>query len=165
MAVPTKDKRGVTDKNGAAVTANRNESEVPSIAGLTNTSLGGPLKIFSGSCNEPLAAEVANYLGMELGKITVKKFADGETYVQLQESIRGCDVFLIQSTSPPTNDNLMELLIMVDACKRASARNITVVLPYFGYARADKGLRKGSHHGQACCELVNGSGCGPFAFS
>jgi len=127
-----------TDKNGAAVTANRNESEVPSIAGLTATSLGGPLKIFSGSCNEPLAEEVANYLGMSLGKINIKKFADGEIYVQLQESIRGCDVFLIQSTSPPTNDNLMELLIMIDACKRASARNITAVIPYFGYARADR---------------------------
>ena len=113
-------------------------SVTPSIAGLASTSLGGPLKIFSGSCNEPLAAEVANYLGMELGKITIKKFADGETYVQLQESIRGCDVFLIQSTSPPTNDNLMELLVMIDACKRASARNITAVLPYFGYARADR---------------------------
>lgn len=127
--------------NGSNVQASPETSEAdltPSIAGLTNTSLGGPLKIFSGSCNEPLAAEVANYLGMELGKITVKKFADGETYVQLQESIRGCDVFLIQSTSPPTNDNLMELLIMIDACKRASARNITVVLPYFGYARADR---------------------------
>ncbi|QDZ17658.1 ribose-phosphate pyrophosphokinase [Chloropicon primus] len=114
------------------------ESETPSIAGLTNPSLGGPLKIFSGSVNEPLAQEVANYLGMELGNITIKKFADGETYVQLQESIRGCDVFLIQSTSPPTNDTLMELLVMIDACKRASARNITAVIPYFGYARADR---------------------------
>merc|ERR1712224_64130 len=117
--------------NGSNVQASPETSEAdltPSIAGLTNTSLGGPLKIFSGSCNEPLAAEVANYLGMELGKITVKKFADGETYVQLQESIRGCDVFLIQSTSPPTNDNLMELLIMIDACKRASARAITAKL-------------------------------------
>ena len=112
--------------------------QTPSITGLTSSSLGGPLKIFSGSCNEPLAAEVANYLGMELGKIDIKKFADGETYVQLQESIRGCDVFLIQSTSPPTNDTLMELLIMIDACKRASARNITAVMPYFGYARADR---------------------------
>ena len=78
---------------------------------------------------------------MELGKIDIKKFADGETYVQLQESIRGCDVFLIQSTSPPTNDTLMELLIMIDACKRASARNITAVMPYFGYARADRKAR------------------------
>lgn len=87
---------------------------------------------------QPLAEEVANYLGMDLGRITTKKFADGEIYVQLQESIRGCDVYLIQSTSPPTNDNLMELLIMIDACKRASARNITAVIPYFGYARADR---------------------------
>jgi len=114
------------------------ENETPSIARQSETPLGGPLKIFSGSCNEPLAAEVANYLGMDLGEITIKKFADGETYVQLQESIRGCDVFLIQSTSPPTNDTLMELLVMIDACKRASARNITAVIPYFGYARADR---------------------------
>mmetsp|Transcript_6648 Transcript_6648/g.16231 ORF Transcript_6648/g.16231 Transcript_6648/m.16231 type:complete len:408 (+) Transcript_6648:223-1446(+) len=112
--------------------------EGPAIQYLQQSNVSGPLKIFSGSCNEPLALEVANYLGMELGEIDIKKFADGETYVQLQESIRGCDVFLIQSTSPPCNDNLMELLIMIDACKRASARNITAVIPYFGYARADR---------------------------
>lgn len=75
---------------------------------------------------------------MDLGKIKTKRFADGEIYVQMQESIRGCDVFLIQPTCPPVNDNLMELLIMVDACKRASARTITCVIPYFGYARADR---------------------------
>lgn len=85
-----------------------------------------------------LAGEVANYLGLELGKIKTKRFADGEIYVQIGESIRGCDVFLIQPTCPPVNDNLMELLIMIDACKRASARSITAVIPYFGYARADR---------------------------
>jgi len=135
---PTVNAVSYADKNNT-VQANFADSETPSIAGMrTSSSLGGPLKIFSGSCNEPLAEEVANYLGMDLGKITTKQFADGEIYVQLQESIRGCDVFLIQSTSPPTNDNLMELLIMIDACKRASARNITAVIPYFGYARADR---------------------------
>lgn len=77
-------------------------------------------------------------MGLELGKINIKRFADGEIYVQLQESVRGCDVFLVQPTSPPVNENLMELEIMIDACRRASAKNITAVIPYFGYARADR---------------------------
>lgn len=68
----------------------------------------------------------------------IKRFADGEIYVQLQESVRGCDVYLVQPTSPPANENLMELLIMIDACRRASAKTITAVIPYFGYARADR---------------------------
>lgn len=76
--------------------------------------------------------------GVNLGKINIKHFADGETYVQVQESVRGCDVFLIQPTSPPANDHLMELFVMIDACRRASARSITAVIPYFGYARADR---------------------------
>lgn len=96
------------------------------------------LRLFSGSANPALASEVAHYLGVELSKIKTKKFADGEIYVQVQDSVRGCDVFLIQPTCPPVNDNLMELLIMVDACKRASARSITCVIPYYGYARADR---------------------------
>ena len=82
--------------------------------------------------------EIACYMGLELGKINIKRFADGEIYVQLQESVRGCDVFLVQPTCPPANENLMELLIMIDACRRASAKNITAVIPYFGYARADR---------------------------
>ena len=77
-------------------------------------------------------------MGLELGKINIKRFADGEIYVQLQESVRGCDVFLVQPSCPPANENLMELLIMIDACRRASAKNITAVIPYFGYARADR---------------------------
>lgn len=96
------------------------------------------LRIFSGTANLPLSQEIACYLGIELGKIKIKRFADGEIYVQLQESVRGCDVFLVQPTCPPANENLMELLVMVDACRRASARNITAVIPYFGYARADR---------------------------
>ncbi|KAK9266936.1 hypothetical protein L1049_027195 [Liquidambar formosana] len=82
--------------------------------------------------------EIAWYMGLELGKIKIKRFADGEIYVQLQESVRGCDVYLIQPTCPPANENLMELLVMIDACRRASAKNITAVIPYFGYARADR---------------------------
>uniref|UniRef100_A0A0C9QTV7 ribose-phosphate diphosphokinase n=1 Tax=Wollemia nobilis TaxID=56998 RepID=A0A0C9QTV7_9CONI len=96
------------------------------------------LRIFSGSANPSLAQEIACYLGRDLGKIKIKRFADGEIYVQLKESVRGCDVFLVQPTCPPANENLMELLIMIDACRRASAKNITAVIPYFGYARADR---------------------------
>ncbi|NEP17514.1 MAG: ribose-phosphate pyrophosphokinase [Leptolyngbya sp. SIO4C1] len=96
------------------------------------------LKLFSGSSNPDLSREVAHYLGIELGPMVRKRFADGELYIQIQESIRGCDVYLIQPTCHPVNDNLMELLIMVDACRRASARQITAVLPYYGYARADR---------------------------
>ncbi|MDX2214035.1 MAG: ribose-phosphate pyrophosphokinase [Oculatellaceae cyanobacterium bins.114] len=96
------------------------------------------LRLFSGSANVPLAQEVARYLGMDLGPMVRKRFADGELYIQIQESIRGCDVYLMQPTCHPVNDNLMELLIMVDACRRASARQITAVIPYYGYARADR---------------------------
>ena len=96
------------------------------------------LKLFSGSSNSALSKEVARYLGIDLGPMVRKQFADGELYVQIQESIRGCDVYLIQPTCRPVNDHLMELLIMIDACKRASARQITAVIPYYGYARADR---------------------------
>lgn len=96
------------------------------------------LRLFSGSANVPLSQEVARYLGMDLGPMIRKRFADGELYIQIQESIRGCDVYLIQPTCQPVNDHLMELLIMIDACRRASARQITAVIPYYGYARADR---------------------------
>jgi ribose-phosphate pyrophosphokinase len=96
------------------------------------------LRLFAGSANIPLAQEVARYLGMGLGPMVRKSFADGEIYIQVQESIRGCDVYLIQPTCRPVNDHLTELLIMIDACRRASARQITAVLPYYGYARADR---------------------------
>ena len=96
------------------------------------------LKLFSGSANVELAREVARYLGIDLGPMVRKRFADGELYIQIQESIRGCDVYLIQPTCHPVNDHLMELLIMIDACRRASARQITAVVPYYGYARADR---------------------------
>ena len=81
---------------------------------------------------------MASYLGTELGRINIKRFADGEIYVQVGESIRGADVFLVQPTSPPVNDSFMELAVMIDACRRASARSITAVIPYYGYARADR---------------------------
>lgn len=96
------------------------------------------LRLFSGSANVPLAQEIARYLGMDVGPMIRKHFADGELYIQIQESIRGCDVYLIQPCCKPVNDHLMELLIMIDACRRASARQITAVIPYYGYARADR---------------------------
>ncbi len=96
------------------------------------------LRLFSGSANAPLTQEVGRYLGMDLGPMVRKRFADGEIYIQIQESIRGCDVYLMQPTCCPVNDHLMELLIMIDACRRASARQITAVMPYYGYARADR---------------------------
>ncbi|XP_024522600.1 ribose-phosphate pyrophosphokinase 1 isoform X2 [Selaginella moellendorffii] len=77
-------------------------------------------------------------MGLELGKRTIKRFADGEIHVHLEESVRGCDIFLVQPTCPPANENLMELFVMIDACRRAHAKTITAVIPYFGYARADR---------------------------
>lgn len=96
------------------------------------------LRLLAGSANMPLAQEVARYLGIDLGPMIRKEFADGELYIQIQESVRGCDVHLIQPTCHPVNTHLMELLIMIDACRRASARQITAVIPYYGYARADR---------------------------
>ena len=96
------------------------------------------IKIFSGNSNISLAKDICQNIGIRLGNATVGTFSDGEISVALYETVRGSDVFLIQSTSPPVNDNLMEMLIMVDACKRASAGRITVVMPYFGYARQDR---------------------------
>ncbi|WP_040224499.1 ribose-phosphate diphosphokinase [Bhargavaea cecembensis] len=99
------------------------------------------LKIFSLNSNESLAREVAEEIGRPLGKCSVNRFSDGEVQINIEESIRGCDVFIIQSTSAPVNENLMELLIMLDAVKRASARTINVVMPYYGYARQDRKAR------------------------
>jgi ribose-phosphate pyrophosphokinase len=104
----------------------------------TGISDNNRLRLFSGSANPILSQEVSRYLGMDLGPMIRKRFADGELYVQIQESIRGCDVYLIQPCCQPVNDHLMELLIMIDACRRASARQITAVVPYYGYARADR---------------------------
>ena len=96
------------------------------------------MKIFSGSANRELALRICKNIGVPLGQATISSFPDGETYVKIEENVRGRDVFLIQPTSPPTNQHLMELLIMVDAARRASADRITAVIPFFGYARQDR---------------------------
>ena len=96
------------------------------------------IKIFCGNSNREFAQTVCNELWLPMGKATVKTFADGEASVSLEETVRGADVFLIQSTCKPVNDNLMELLVMIDACRRASAGRVTAVIPYFGYARQDR---------------------------
>ena len=98
----------------------------------------GSIKIFAGNSSQKLAKAICDQLDLDLGKLAVGKFSDGETSVNLHESVRGCDVFIIQSTNTPVNDNLMELLLIIDACKRSSAGRITAVMPYFGYARQDR---------------------------
>jgi ribose-phosphate pyrophosphokinase len=96
------------------------------------------MKVFAGNSNRLLAEAICTYLNLPLGRATVRRFADQEIFVEIQENVRGEDVFLVQSTSFPTNDHLMELLIMIDAMRRSSARRITAVIPYFGYARQDR---------------------------
>ena len=96
------------------------------------------MKIFSGNSNVPFAEAVANYMDTTLSKCSVRRFADNEVFVEVQETVRGQDVYIIQPTSTPVNDNLMELLIMLDTFRRSSARRITAVVPYFGYARQDR---------------------------
>ena len=98
----------------------------------------GSIKLVAGNSNPELAAEISTVLGVPLTKASVRRFADMEIFVEIQENVRGSDVFIIQSTSFPTNDHLMELLIITDALRRASARRITAVIPYFGYARQDR---------------------------
>lgn len=99
---------------------------------------GENIKVFCGNSNPEFAATICKCLGIEIGKSEVKTFADGEASVSLIETVRGADVFLVQSTCKPVNDHLMELLVMIDACRRASAGRITAVIPYFGYARQDR---------------------------
>lgn len=108
---------------------------------LKGTYSNSKLKVFSLSSNLPLAEEIAANIGIELGKCTVKRFSDGEIQINIDESIRGCDVYVIQSTYNPVDDHIMELLIMTDALKRASARSINLVIPYYGYARQDRKTR------------------------
>jgi ribose-phosphate pyrophosphokinase len=96
------------------------------------------MKVFCGTANRPLGEEVAAELGFPLGRVTIRRFEDGEIYARFEESVRGVDAFVIQPTCPPVNENLMELLVMVDALRRASAGRITAVMPYYGYARQDK---------------------------
>ena len=99
------------------------------------------LKIFTGNANKAMAEEICSYLDVPLSSAEVKKFSDGEISVEIGDNVRGADVFIIQPTCPPVNDHLMELIIMVDALRRASARRITAVIPYYGYARQDKKVR------------------------
>ncbi|MBB1383596.1 ribose-phosphate diphosphokinase, partial [Shewanella sp. SR41-2] len=99
------------------------------------------IKLFAGNATPNLAAKIADRLFCKLGDAVVGRFSDGEISVQINENVRGADVFIIQSTCAPTNDNLMELIVMVDALRRASAGRITAVIPYFGYARQDRRVR------------------------
>ncbi|WP_409303641.1 ribose-phosphate diphosphokinase [Peribacillus sp. SCS-155] len=108
---------------------------------MSNQYLDPNLKVFSLNSNRKLADEIAKSIGVELGKCSVTRFSDGEVQINIEESIRGCDVFVIQSTSGPVNEHLMEVLIMIDALKRASAKTINIVMPYYGYARQDRKAR------------------------
>ncbi|MBN6889747.1 ribose-phosphate pyrophosphokinase [Cytobacillus horneckiae] len=108
---------------------------------MSNQYLDPNLKVFSLNSNRGLASEIAKFIGVELGKCSVTRFSDGEIQINIEESIRGCDVYVIQSTSNPVNEHLMELLIMIDALKRASAKTINIVMPYYGYARQDRKAR------------------------
>ena len=99
---------------------------------------GKDIKVFSGNSNPALAQEICQLMGTKLGESEVKGFADGEASVSIYETVRGSDVFVVQSTCKPVNDNLMEMLVMIDALRRASAGRITAVIPYFGYARQDR---------------------------
>ncbi|MCS7068015.1 MAG: ribose-phosphate pyrophosphokinase [Meiothermus sp.] len=119
----------------ASVTEQRLGSELVEASEHIN---GGHVKLFCGNANRPLAEAVARALGIQLGQATVERFPDGEVRVRLLESIRGDDVYLLQPTAPPVNDNLMELLVLADAVRRSSAGRINAVIPYFGYARQDK---------------------------
>ncbi|RST71136.1 ribose-phosphate diphosphokinase [Siminovitchia acidinfaciens] len=108
---------------------------------MSNQYLDPTLKVLSLNSNRALSQEIASAIGLELGKCTVNQFSDGEIQINIEESIRGCDVYVIQSTCEPVNKNLMELLIMIDALKRASAKTINIVIPYYGYARQDRKAR------------------------
>ena len=99
------------------------------------------LQLFAFNSNIPLSQEISDHIGVPLGKCTVTKFSDGETQINIEESVRGYEVYIIQSTSEPVNENIMELLILIDALKRASAKSINIVMPYYGYARQDRKAR------------------------
>src|SRR3982750_4196654 len=101
-------------------------------------SVTGKIKVFTGNAHPALTEEICGYLACEVGKTTAERFSDGEFNFQIGENVRGTDVFIVQPTCPPTDANLMELLVMIDAFRRASAERITAVIPYFGYARSDK---------------------------
>jgi ribose-phosphate pyrophosphokinase len=126
--------------------------------------------VFTGNANPALAAEIAGHLGTSLGAASVGRFSDGEVTVEINTNVRARDVFVVQSTCAPTNENLMELLIMVDALKRASAERISAVIPYFGYARQDRRPRSGASRtarsrwkSTPTCAPATSSSCSPPA--
>ncbi|MBQ9535187.1 MAG: ribose-phosphate pyrophosphokinase [Clostridia bacterium] len=120
---------------------------------------GTKIKVFAGNSNIPLAQQIASSLGVELGRATVSKFSDGEISVSIGETVRGTDVFVVQSTCSPVNDHFMELLIMIDAFRRASAGRITAVIPYFGYARQDrKAKARDPISAKLCANLLQSAG-------
>lgn len=120
---------------------------------------GKNIKIFSGNANPVLAKEIADYVGVSVGDANVSRFSDGEISVNINETVRGADVFLVQSTCAPVNDNLMELLIMVDAFKRASAGRITAVIPYYGYARQDRKVKaRDPITAKLCANIISAAG-------
>jgi ribose-phosphate pyrophosphokinase len=108
---------------------------------MPNQYLNSNLKVFSLNSNKAVAEQIAERIGVKLGECSVTRFSDGEIQINIEESIRGCDVFVIQSTSYPVNEHIMELLIMIDALKRASAKTVNIVIPYYGYARQDRKAR------------------------
>ena len=114
------------------------ESEIRNPKSEIEMSVTGNIKVFSGNAHRVLAAEICRHLSCDLGKVSTERFSDGEFNFQIGENVRGTDVFIIQPTCPPTDQNLMELLIMIDTFVRASAERVTAVIPYFGYARSDK---------------------------
>jgi ribose-phosphate pyrophosphokinase len=131
VATPTEKATEKVEKKSPPVTDEKSERK-------QRPRVDDKFKIFSGSANAALADEVCHFLGMQRGQAQVTRFADGECYVQIQENVRGADVFVMQPTCRPVDEHLMELLLMIDALKRASARRITAVIPYFGYARQDR---------------------------
>lgn len=126
------------------------------------------VKIFSLNGNQPLAEKIAKAFGQELGKCVVRQFSDGEIAINIEESVRGVDTYLIQSTNQPVNDYYWELLIMIDAMKRASAKSINVVLPYYAYARQDRTARPRTNYCKIDCQYVNqsrGNACSNIRFA
>lgn len=120
--------------------------------------LNSRVKIFSGESNRPLFLEVCEYLGIPGGSITHNCFADGELYCRIEESVRGCDTFIIQPTCPPVNDNLMRLLITIDALKRASAGSVTAVIPYMGYSRQEKNMGREPITAKLVANIITNAG-------
>lgn len=125
---------------------------------------GKDIKIFAGNSNRPLAENICRELGIRLGDAEVGKFSDGENFCSIYETVRGSDVFVVQSTCRPVNDNLMEMLIVIDALRRASAGRITAVMPYFGYARQDRKTKpRDPISAKLVANLVTRAGRGPGA--